>query len=93
MFIIEDERHAERVGEYGTRAEAIAELRRLTGVPWDQAPNQAPCVGWETCGRSYELVEFDSTITPWRELQRHAALKVSKAGVKWLLEGDVRAVS
>ena len=85
MFIIEDERHAEWVGEYGTREEAVAELQRLSKVPWDQTPNQAPCTGWETCGRSYELVEFDAASTPWRELQRQPALNVSRAGAEWLL--------
>ena len=93
MFIIEDKRHAERVGEYCKRDEAIAELQRLSKVPWDQAPNQAPCTSWETCGRCYELVEFDAAATPWRELQRQAALSVNKAGVEWLLEGDLRPAS
>ena len=86
MFIIEDERHAEWVGEYGTRKEAVAELRRLSEVPWDQAPNQPPCTSWETCGRFYELVEFDATSTPWSELERQPALNVSKAGAEWLLD-------
>ena len=88
MFIIEDERHAEWVGEYGTRGEAVAELQRLSQVPWNEAPNQAPCTNWETCGRSYELVEFDSAVTPWRELHREGALSISKGGVEWLLESN-----
>ena len=87
MFIIEDERHAEWLGEYGTRDEAVAELQRLSKVPWDEAPNRAPCTSWATCGRTYELVQFDAAATPWRELRREPALDVSKNGVAWLLEG------
>ena len=87
MFIIEDERHAEWLGEYSTRSEAVSELQRLASIPWDQTPNQAPCVNWATCGRTYELVQFDDTTTPWQELGREPALNVSKEQVEWLLEG------
>jgi hypothetical protein len=93
MFIIEDERHAEWLGEYGTRDEAIAKLQRLSNVPWNEAPNQAPCASWETCGRCYKLVEFDVAAIPWRELHRQAALNVSKDCVEWLLKCDLGPAS
>lgn len=86
MWVIEDELHSEWVGEFSTREEAVTELHRLAELSWDQPPNQAPCMSWETCGRNYELVEFDSSTTDaWRELQRAPALKVSKDSVNWLL--------
>ncbi|CAN5612440.1 hypothetical protein BH10PSE14_BH10PSE14_08680 [soil metagenome] len=84
MFVIYDELHAEHVGEFATREEALAELRRLASVPWDQAPNVAPCMSWRTCGRQYELVEYDDTGTPWRTLSQEPALEVSQTEVKWL---------
>jgi hypothetical protein len=87
MFVIEDEFHCEHIGEYPTRAEAVAELRRLAGLPWDDAPNQAPCMSWRTCGRNYELVEYDDSATP-KSVHRSPALNVSAQGAEWLLSSD-----
>ena len=84
MVVIEDERHAERVGEFPNREEAMSELRRLAGVPWDHAPNAAPCANSAHCGRSYEVVEYDTTHTPWHELSRSLLLEISASGVNWL---------
>ena len=84
MFVIEDENHAEWIGEYPSREEALAELNRLADVPWDQAPNAAPCTSWATCGRKYELIEYETSETPWRELSRPTALEISASGVRWL---------
>jgi hypothetical protein len=87
MFIIEDELHAEWIGKYATRVEAVAELQRFAVLAWDEPPNRAPCTSSATCGRNYELVEFDDATLPWRELRREPALKVSKEGVECLLAG------
>ena len=85
MFKIEDERHAEhQPGEFISLAAAAAELRRLSELPWDQAPNVAPCTNWRNCGRTYEVVEYDVSATPWKELSRVTALEVRAVGVKWL---------
>ena len=84
MFGIEDEWHAERVAEFATRDEALVELRRLAALPWDEAPNVAPCTSWLTCGRHYELVEYDTKATPWHELGRTPMLEVSQNGTNWL---------
>lgn len=64
MFVIEDEWHAEWVGEYVSREEAHAELRRLAKLPWDEAPNACPCMSWRTCGRRYHIIEFDTSADP-----------------------------
>ena len=86
MWVIEDELHSERIGEFPNHEAAVSELRRLVGVPWDEAPNQAPCTSWQTCGRHYELVEYDVSSTRDRdERQRIPALIVSKKAVSWLL--------
>jgi hypothetical protein len=84
MFLIEDENHSEWIAEFATRELAMAELRRLVDVPWDQAPNRAPCTSSRTCGRNYELIEYDDSREPWRELARSAVLKISATEVRWL---------
>lgn len=84
MFVIEDELHAEQVGRFDSRDAAMAELERISGVPWDEEPNLAPCTGWKTCGRDYQVIEYDASHTPWRELRRTLVLKISADGVRWL---------
>jgi hypothetical protein len=84
VFVIEDELHDEQQGEYGSMAEALAELERLAKLPWDKPPNIAPCTSWRTCGRFYQIIEYDNSVTPWKELDRDIYLEVSAAGVKWI---------
>jgi hypothetical protein len=83
MFVIEDERHAEPQGQFASFAQAIAKLKQLASVPWDESPNRAPCTNWRKCGRTYEIIEYDDSYRPWKELRRAAALEISGAGVKW----------
>jgi hypothetical protein len=86
MFIIEDERHAEpQPGRFDTLAAAVEELKRRSALPWDEPPNAAPCRGWRTCGRLYEIVEYDTSAAPWRELLRLPCLEVSASGAHWLI--------
>ena len=84
MFVIEDEGHAESGGEFGTFDAALHELKRRATLPWDQPPNQAPCMSWKTCGRTYDIVEYDNSVTPWAEIRRQPFLEVSSAGATWL---------
>lgn len=84
VFVIEDELHDERHGQFATVSDAIAGLKRLSQTPWNEDPNRAPCTNWQACGREYDLVEFDDGTHPWREVRRIPALSVSQAGVKWL---------
>jgi hypothetical protein len=88
MFVIEDESHAEHIGQYSNPAEAMAELRRLAELSWDEAPNRAPCMSWRTCGRRYELVEYDTSYATWRELKRTSILNVSAEGAAWTRDTD-----
>jgi len=84
MFIIGDERHAEpQEGEFATFADAMVELRRRAALPWNEPPNVAPCTNWRECGRKYEVIEYDDSAKPWRELRRHAVLEVSALGATW----------
>src|SRR3712207_4925857 len=83
MFVIEDELHAEWIGEFSTYEEVLAEVRRLANVPWNQRPNCAPCMSWRTCGRDYWLLEYDETQLPWTQVRRVRVLEVSAEGVRW----------
>lgn len=82
--MIEDEAHAEPQGEFDSFDGALKELRRRALVPWDVAPNVAPCTGWQTCRWRYELVQFDTAKSPWREIRRVHVLDVSADSVKWV---------
>ena len=85
MFKIEDELHDEpHAAEFDTFEDALDELKRMASVPWNKTPNRAPCMSWRTCGRSYEVVEYDVSDHPWRELQRVAVLSISAEGSKWV---------
>ena len=83
MFVIEDEIHAEPQGEFPDKNAALAELKRRAALPWDQEPNAAPCSSWRTCGRKYELIQYDVTQSPWQELNRVTVLEISASGIKW----------
>ncbi|MBZ6381079.1 hypothetical protein [Sphingomonas sanguinis] len=85
MFVIDDEWHAEPIGEYASRTEAMAELRRMAALPWDEHPNKCPCRSWRSCGRRYRLIEYDCD---WRRLNNQAILDVSAKGTVWL--GEMR---
>ena len=84
LFVIEDELHAESQGECGDFNSALVELRRRALIAWDQSPNVAPCTSWRTCGRNYDIVEYDDAQSPWQEIRRIRALEISANGVKWV---------
>jgi hypothetical protein len=86
MFVVWDEAHAERHGRFHTREEAIVELQRRATIPWNEEPNRAPCTNWLNCGRRYELVEYDDTTSPWKELSRNLILSISALGVRWVMQ-------
>ena len=81
--VIEDRRHAEPQGEFPDVDHAIAELKRRAEIPWNQPPNLAPCAGRMTCGRIYEVIEYDDSRVPWRELSRTELLRISASGIEW----------
>lgn len=73
------------MGDFPALVEALAELQRLATVPWDQLPNRAPCTSWRTCGRSYELIEYDEAET---EIRRSLVMEIGASGVMWLSDTD-----
>jgi len=85
VFKIEDEWHAElQNGDFPSLTAAAMKLRRLAEIPWDQVPNIAPCTSWRTCGRKYEVVEYDTSVDPWRQIRRLAVLVIDSHGTRWL---------
>lgn len=84
MFVIEDEWHAEWIGEFVDLADAYEQLRRLASLPWNKLPNRCPCTSWLTCERRYRLIEFDTTAEPWRTVSNEAILEVSAKDTLWL---------
>ena len=83
MFVIEDQRHCERSGKYASFEEAVAEIERRATIPWDQPPNDAPCMSWRTCGRLYVIIEYDDSQLPWSQLRRIPVMEISASGIKW----------
>jgi len=85
--VIVENLHAEHHGEFPDMAHAVAELKRRAAIPWDQPPNLAPCTSWRTCGRAYELIEYDDSE---KELCRTLALEIRATGITWTLASDRR---
>lgn len=83
IFVVEDEVHAEWQGKFNSFDDAFAELQVRASVAWDKSPNRCPCVSWRACGREYAVVEFDSEISPWKEIGRTLILSVNATGFTW----------
>lgn len=84
MFIIEDKTHAEpQNGEFDSFVEAYKELEKRAKISWDKEPNRCPCSNWQDCERNYQIIEYDTTKTPWKEFQRWDILNISAKGINW----------
>lgn len=92
MFVIEDEWHAEWIGEYTSRGDAYDALRKLADLPWNEPPNVCPCKSWQTCGRRYHLIKFDASAEPWRKVEDEPVLEVSATGIRWLNQAPVAEI-
>ena len=84
VFVIEDEIHAEWMGEFALRDAALAELQRLAKLPYGVPPNAAPCQSSATCGRDYYIIEFDNAAPDWKEIRRDHVLSTSAKGAAWV---------
>jgi hypothetical protein len=67
---IEDEVHSEQVGPSEDFADALAALRRRAAVPWDTAPNKAPCSSLEDVRRQYHVLEYAADQELWTLLRK-----------------------
>lgn len=84
-FRIEDDFHAELIGEFDRFEDAVDELRRIASIPWGVTPNRPPCRNSANCQRDYIVIQYDITATPWRVIERLPALEMTAQGTSWLL--------
>ena len=84
-FVVEDQFHAEWVSQFDDEDAAFKEIQRLFVLPWNEPPNLCPCGSWETCGREYELVTYETAATPWRLISRRPVLNVSAKSSELLM--------
>ncbi len=90
VFVVQDQDHSEQLGEFPSLQEAWAELDRLSVIPWDESPNLAPCLSWRTCGRDYEILEYERSSVPWILVRRIGGLQVSAKGIVWAVDAPCR---
>lgn len=86
VFWVEDEIHADGIGEFTTFDEAVDELRRLEKVSWDEQPNTPPCGNLKTCGREYVIIEYNADDTPYDKLNETYVLSTAATGNTWHLK-------
>lgn len=76
--------HYDTVGEYGSFGEAMECIRTLTGIPWNEEPNVAPCASGETCSRLYVINEYDTSTIRWKYISTtEPIVDISAKGVTW----------
>lgn len=91
MFTIYDDIHCDYTGNFETKEAGLAELDRLSKLPWDQEPNTAPCKGWKECGRKWKLIEYDGVIEPLNKERLIAVITVESPKRQDKLRRNVRA--
>lgn len=80
MIFLEDSLHWDgRIGPFEKFDEAVAELTRLSKIPWDQEPNRAPCFDWQECGRTYEMI----ITSQGGDVFRTEVLRIFAGGTTW----------
>lgn len=89
MFILEDQIHCEQE-QFATFELALVKVRWLAEAPWDEQPNQAPCMSWRTCGREYWILEYDDTTQPWTLIDSKPIVEIDAKGVRWEAEFEPR---
>jgi hypothetical protein len=82
-FAINDSIHLDQEGTYRSIDAALARLRQLARQPWDAAPNRAPCSSWESCGRDWEILEYEVETIPWQLRETIPAVSISRDAVTW----------
>lgn len=83
LFVIEDEFHAEPQGRFDSYNSAMEELQRRTKIPWNEDPNVCPCTNWKNCQRDMQIIQYDTSIKPWKEISRTDIFRISANGIEW----------
>lgn len=81
IFAVEDELHAEWMGQFSSKKDALAFLDRLRAEP-DCTENRAPCTSWRSCGRKYWLLEYEDNLPVWRMIASEPAFEVRGGTVR-----------
>ncbi len=85
VFQLEDEFHAEPVGEdFETMEAALAALRKVLSVPFSEPPHCPPCTGWEKCQRDWVVNKF-RVVSPekWELVEQIYVAQSTPSGVEW----------
>jgi len=80
-YIIEDQIHCEWIWKYNSISDATSELQRLLKLPWNKDKNLAPCMSYKTCGREYELIEYNIKWDIWDEVSRYPIFDIKSSGI------------
>ena len=89
MFSILDDIHLDGPGAaFATLDAGLAELSRLARTRWGERPNRPPCLGWESCGRSWVLREHAGAEPTLADDRVIATLEMSEWGPQWSLGPD-----
>ncbi len=83
LYVIADVLHAEQQSEHASLDLAWQELLRLSALPWDESPIQPPCGSWQTCGRDYEIREYQTDGASALCTAVISALKIGADGARW----------
>lgn len=79
VFVVEDDFHAEWMGQFPTNEEALDYLANLRADP-TSVENRPPCENWKNCSREYYLIEYDDDVEPWVAIRSEPVFEV-RAGV------------
>ena len=85
VFSIEDILHSEILDEFDSFDKAIAKLKEISELPWDNVIVRPPCTSWLKCERNYVINEWDDSKILKKLLKSTPILKVSAKGAKWQL--------
>jgi len=69
IWVLEDEAHAEPIGEFSSFDKAETELKRRLSLPKTHNLNRGPCSNPD-CPRTYRIIEYNNSRVPWEYIQK-----------------------
>ena len=85
IFQLEDEFHAEAVGEaFSSFEAALTALREVLALPFSERPHSPPCTNWRGCQRDWVINKYRVVSDERWELVEQTYVAASTAnGVEW----------
>lgn len=85
IFQLEDEFHAEPVGEdFESMEAALSALREVLSVPFSEPPHCPPCTDWTECQRDWVINKFRVVLSEtWELVEQTYVAKSTPNGVQW----------